>query len=637
MEPRYCYPFTAIVGQDELKLALLLNVIDARIGGVLILGHRGTGKSTAVRALAGLLPHLKRVKGCGYGCDPEQTGEWCESCAALARGRRRLPVERTRVPVVELPLGATEDRVCGSLDIERALREGARALQPGLLARAHRGFLYIDEVNLLPDHLVDLLLDAAASGRNVVERDGISLWHPARFVLIGSGNPEEGELRPQLTDRFGLQVRVGTLTALAERVEVVRRRERFERDPAGFCAAMEPEQVRLRRRIARAVRLLPEVAVGERLVERAAELCLKLGVDGHRGELALIRAARALAAFEGRRGAAEEDLRRVAGMCLRHRLRQDRHGEMDPGVRIERAVEQTLSGDAAAEAGERAVPPVAALLPQEVEETLDRAGAGSHRPGRGRGNSAAGSNGRYLRAGAKSGRVAVAATVRAAAPLQRLRRAPGGAVRIEPADLRYRETARPGGLLVIFVVDSSGSMALNRLGEAKGAIRLMLRQAYWRRDKVALICFHGSGAEILLGPSRSVERARAAADALPAGGGTPLAAGIRAAVELAERARKSEGRESLLVLLTDGCANVPLSKTNGRDGVWRELEAVCAAARERVASVLIDTRRPLLSGGEGERLARLLGGRHVSLPRPGAESVCAAAAESAEAARGRAG
>jgi magnesium chelatase subunit I len=344
----HIYPFTAIVGQEEMKLALVLSVIEPQIGGVLILGHRGTGKSTAVRALADLLPPIQRVRGCPFGCDPAEPGQWCEQCRKRANGSRRLPVESGPVRVVELPLGATEDRVCGTLDLERALRAGRKAFEPGLLARAHRGFLYIDEVNLLEDHLVDLLLDVAASGRNVVEREGVSVTHPARFVLVGSGNPEEGDLRPQLLDRFGLHARTETILDVASRVEILRRREEFERNPDGFARAMEAQQECLRRRLSRARELLPRVRVDRELLLGAAELCLKLRADGHRGELTLIRAARALAAFEGREQVTAEDVGRLAVMALRHRLRSEASGGVDPAVRIERAV-SSIFGERAPE------------------------------------------------------------------------------------------------------------------------------------------------------------------------------------------------------------------------------------------------------------------------------------------------
>ena len=341
--PPAVYPFTAIVGQEEMKLSLILNLIENHIGGVLIMGHRGTGKSTAVRALADLLPPVSKAKDCLYGCDPDNLAELCSDCLARANGRGRLPAERGPVPVVELPLGATEDRVCGTLDIERALAEGVKAFEPGLLAKANRGFLYIDEVNLLEDHLVDLLLDVAASGRNIVEREGIGISHPARFVLVGSGNPEEGELRPQLLDRFGLHARIVTITDVDERVEIVRRREQFERDPTAFRNAMEPEQARLRRRIARARRIIVDTAIDESLLRRIAELCLRLNVDGHRGELTIMRAARALAAFEGRTEVLTADIRRVAPMSLRHRLRKDALGEVDSGARIQQALDKVMT------------------------------------------------------------------------------------------------------------------------------------------------------------------------------------------------------------------------------------------------------------------------------------------------------
>jgi len=339
---RAVYPFTAIVGQREMKLALILSAIDPNIGGVIIMGHRGTGKSTAVRALADLLPQIKKVKGCVYGCDPYRPNELCKDCADRLSTDRGLPTVRGAVPVVDLPLGATEDRVCGTLDIERALVEGVKAFEPGLLARANRGFLYIDEVNLLDDHLVDVLLDAAASGRNVVEREGISVTHPARFVLIGSGNPEEGELRPQLLDRFGLYTQITTITDLQERVEIVERRERFDDAPLAFRAANANEQGKLRRRITRAKKLLARVEIDRELLMLIAQLCVSLKVDGHRGELTIARAARALAAFEGRASANAYDVESVAVMSLRHRLRRDALETVDSGLRIEQVLSQLI-------------------------------------------------------------------------------------------------------------------------------------------------------------------------------------------------------------------------------------------------------------------------------------------------------
>jgi magnesium chelatase subunit I len=330
------YPFSAIVGQDELKLALCLVAVDPGIGGVLIFGDRGTGKSTAVRALAALLPKMRAVEGCPYSCDPDADLAACPHCGP----RKGVPVKARQVPVpvVDMPLGATEDRVVGALDIEKALALGEKAFEPGLLARANRGFLYIDEVNLLEDHLVDLLIDVAASGENVVEREGLSVRHPARFSLVGSGNPEEGELRPQLLDRFGLSLEVRTPGDVATRVEVVRRRSAFEADRAAFVEKWKPAEAKLRARILAARKRLPEVSAGDAALGRAAELCMKLGTDGLRGEIVLMRSAAALAAFDGDGAVGDAHLRRLAAPALRHRLRRNPLDDTGSTVRVERAV-----------------------------------------------------------------------------------------------------------------------------------------------------------------------------------------------------------------------------------------------------------------------------------------------------------
>ena len=330
------FPFSAIVGQDEMKLAILIAAIDPRIGGVLVFGDRGTGKSTAVRALAALLPPMQAVVGCRYRCDPALP-VGCEECEAR-KARGVLKSHRVPVPVVDLPLGATEDRVVGALDLERALAQGIKAFEPGLLARANRGFLYIDEVNLLEDHLVDLLIDVAASGENVVEREGLSVRHPARFVLVGSGNPEEGELRPQLLDRFGLSVEVRTPQDLPSRVQVVKRRDAFERDGSAFIAAWAKEEARVRKQIVAGRARINEVTVPDAALERAAQLCMALGTDGLRGELTLIRAARALAALQGDAAVSDAHLKRVAPPALRHRLRRNPLDDAGSSVRVDRAV-----------------------------------------------------------------------------------------------------------------------------------------------------------------------------------------------------------------------------------------------------------------------------------------------------------
>jgi magnesium chelatase subunit I len=343
----HAFPFSAIVGQDEMKLAILVAAVDPAVGGVLIFGDRGTGKSTAVRALAALLPRMKAVVGCRYACDPVRP--FCsktEPCAGRAGGKS-APVG---VAVVDLPLGATEDRVVGARDIERALTEGTKHFEPGLLARANRGFLYIDEVNLLEDHLVDLLIDVAASGENVVEREGLSVRHPARFVLVGSGNPEEGELRPQLLDRFGLAVDVRTPQDLPTRIEVIKRRDAFERDPEAFAARWKKDEDATRRRVVRARERLAKVSLGDAALVRIASLCTALGTDGLRGELTLMRAARAFAALQGDAAVSDAHVHAIARPALRHRLRRDPLDDTDAGVRVERVLAEAFGAPQAAAA-----------------------------------------------------------------------------------------------------------------------------------------------------------------------------------------------------------------------------------------------------------------------------------------------
>ncbi|NNU79337.1 magnesium chelatase ATPase subunit I [Halovulum dunhuangense] len=332
------FPFSAIVGQDEMKQALTLTAIDPSIGGVLVFGDRGTGKSTAVRSLAALLPPIEAVAGCPYNCAFAAPDPACPHCGA----HPKKTAQTRPAPVVDLPLGATEDRVVGALDLERALTRGEKAFEPGLLARAHRGYLYIDEVNLLEDHLVDLLLDVAASGENVVEREGLSLRHPAKFVIVGSGNPEEGELRPQLLDRFGLSVEVASPRDIRERVEVIRRRDAYERDPAPFLKKWRTADTRHRKKIMAARERLGAVAVSDAILEKTAELCIALGADGLRGELTLMRAARALAAFDGADAVTGAHLRSVAPSALRHRLRRDPLDEAGSTTRVQRIIDEVL-------------------------------------------------------------------------------------------------------------------------------------------------------------------------------------------------------------------------------------------------------------------------------------------------------
>ncbi len=332
------FPFSAIVGQEDMKLSLQMAAIDASIGGVLVLGDRGTGKTTAMRALAALLPPITVVEGCRFACNPNLPGSLCEECQARAAQGPLIPVSRG-TPVVDLPLGASEDRVVGALDLEKALTAGIKEFEPGLLAAANRGFLYIDEVNLLEDHLVDLLLDVAVSGVNVVERDGLSIRHAARFLLVGSGNPEEGELRPQLLDRFGLSVEVSTPQDIDQRMKIVRLRDEFEQDKDAFVAKFQSHDLKVSKQINDAKACLKDVEVPDQALRTISELCVALGTDGLRGELTLLRSCRAFAALTGDLQVNTSHIHRVAAMSLRHRLRRDPLDDSGSTVRVERAIE----------------------------------------------------------------------------------------------------------------------------------------------------------------------------------------------------------------------------------------------------------------------------------------------------------
>lgn len=339
---RVVFPFTAIVGQEEMKLALLLNVIDPKVGGVMIMGDRGTGKSTTIRALADLLPEIEVVAGDPFNSDPSDPDLMSDEVRQQVEEQIPLPIIKKKVLMVDLPLGATEDRVCGTIDIEKALSEGVKAFEPGLLAKANRGILYVDEVNLLDDHLVDVLLDSAASGWNTVEREGISIRHPARFVLVGSGNPEEGELRPQLLDRFGMHAEIHTVKEPALRVQIVEQRAEFDQDPQIFVEKYQQSTEALQEQLLSAQKLLPQVTIDYDSRVKISEVCSELDVDGLRGDIVTNRAARALAAFEGRHEVTVDDIRRVITLCLRHRLRKDPLESIDSGYKVQKALSRVF-------------------------------------------------------------------------------------------------------------------------------------------------------------------------------------------------------------------------------------------------------------------------------------------------------
>ncbi len=628
------YPFAAIVGQEQLKLALILNAISPAIGGVLIRGEKGTAKSTAARGLAALLPPIRVVEGCPFHCDPDAPWPECPHCSS----QETLRAVEAPVPFVDLPLGATEDRVLGTLDFERALREGRRAFEPGLLAAAHRGILYIDEVNLLADHLVDVLLDAAAMGVNTVQREGIAFTHPARFILIGTMNPEEGELRPQLLDRFGLMVDVVGPNDPAERAEVVRRRIAFEEDPEGFARAWAEEQAALRQRIVAARQRLPQVTLDEAMLSLITHLCSRFQVDGMRADIVMYKTARAIAAWEGRTKVTVDDVQQAATLVLPHRRR--RQPFEDPGLdpnQLADAIEEwqqehepgpdeALPSESpendAGEPHEAPRPPNAdgpeqtfrPTSPQPVRPWHVRPADQRPRATRGRRNpTPTRGRGHYTRAvpDERPTDVAIDATLRAAAQRGALS---DGRVTVTKADLHRKERVGRVGTLILFVVDASGSMAARQRMEAvKGATLSLLLDAYRQRDRVGIIAFRGPRAQVLLPPTNSVDVAERHLRTLPTGGRTPLAHALVLAREVLHRARRSDpDLLSLLVLLTDGRANVPLPDTDG-DPWEQALEAARAVAADGFPALVLDTEAGYVRLGRAKTLAEALQATHMSL------------------------
>ncbi|WIX82951.1 putative cobaltochelatase [Amycolatopsis carbonis] len=646
------YPFTAVVGMPDLRLALILSSISPAVGGVLVRGEKGTAKSTMVRALAGLLPQLDVVDGCRFSCDPAASDPVCPDGPHPADA----PAHRRPARLVELPVGAAEDRVVGSLNLEKALSEGVTDYQPGLLAAANRGLLYVDEVNLLHDHLVDTLLDAAAMGRATVEREGVSVSHAARFVLIGTMNPEEGELRPQLLDRFGLTVEVASSREPEQRVEVVRRRLAYEADPDGFASAYAAEDSALAADIEAAQRLLPAVKLPDDALRQIAEVCASFEVDGMRADIVTARTAVAHAAWAGRNEVTTEDVRVAARLALPHRRRRNPFDA--PGI-SEEQLEQALQdaqppedpgpgpeddgpgsgGQPPAAEGEQ--PPGDQPAPQQQPQPGDGTGSGPQNTvgsgetfrarvfrvkgtgegERGRRSRAITDTGRTIGVqppSVRDGRPHLVATMRAAAPHQRSRGRRGPGLLVRTQDLRFALREGREGNLVLFCVDASGSMgARTRMREVKTAVLSLLQDAYQRRDKVGLVTFRGDAAELALPPTISVEAAAARLEGLPTGGRTPLAEGLlEAARVLSVEAIRDPRRRPLLVLVTDGRA------TSGADAVARSQAA--AGLLAGVTTIVMDCESGRMRLGLAAELAGHLGAEHVPLAEVAAETLAAA-------------
>jgi magnesium chelatase subunit D len=675
------YPFSAIVGQEALKRALLLNAVRPDVGGVLIRGERGTAKSTAARALAALLPAARALAGCRFGCDPDAPeSARCDECRARAEAGEVLAVTSRPTPFIDLPVGATEDRVVGTLDIQRILATGERHFEPGLLASANRGVLYVDEVNLLDDHVVDALLDAAAMGRNFVEREGVSFSHPARFLLIGTMNPEEGDLRPQLTDRFGLSVEVRAMPALSQRVEILRRRMAYDEDPEAFAEAWAASEAGLRAEIEAARLLLPEVQIRDRDLMVTAEIVATAGVDGHRAELAILKAAQANAALEGRLRLTLEDLGLAARLALPHRMRRglfegesadlggidavlERHrddeDEGEPGEAQGSApgpgpeggdgrpkeggspASGQGQGDATASGEPGGLPragqsspdagggdrPVASNEPFEIrplDASLDRmARRASGRRSLSRSETR---RGRYVRAepaGERPDDIAFDATLRAAA-IRQAPLTPGTALAIAGEDLQRKVRMRKTGNLILFLVDASWSMATaERLQAAKGAVMSLLVDAYQRRDRVALAVFRRRGTQVVLPFTASVSMAQRRLREVAVGGKTPLSHALYTADTLFARELARDATAlPMLVLLTDGAGNISMT---GRPPA-EEARRLAGRLRGRgVRSLVIDlySQRGMAPHSPAADLARWLDGELCPLASLQADQVLA--------------
>ncbi len=654
---RIILPFTAIVGQEKMKKALLLNAVNPRIGGVLIRGEKGTAKSTAVRALAEILPEIEVVKGCPFQCNPRDPREMCEDCAG--KHAQGVPFEAVtrRVRVIDLPIGVTEDRLVGTIDIERAIREGKKAIEPGILAAVNRGILYIDEVNLLDDHIADVLLDSAALGINVVEREGISFSHPARFILVGTMNPEEGEIRPQLLDRFGLQVSVEAIDDPELRMAVVRNAEAFENDPAGTVREFREAQDALRGMISRAQQILPSVTIGEDVLRTLVEACIELGVRTHRAEIAVARAARTIAALDGRTNVSFADIREAMEYAIPHRMRRKPFDEprLDPD-RLNEAMKNAKEKRRREAGGEK--------QPEHREERREE--SASHHPGHGdqerlppqkehsgqgtapekvfgigdpidtRGIALArerdrekrkrlngrrietyssGKNGAAISSRMPEGSrdLAFDATIRAAAPHQKSRAHGDLAIAIRGEDIRERVRVGKVSASCVFLVDASGSMgAERRMESAKGAVLSLLLDSYQHRDRIGMVAFRKDSAELVLPLSHSVDLAKKRLSDLPTGGKTPLPAGIWKAIEVLDREKEKNGSAvPVLVLISDGRANV----SSGGDTRAEVLHAAAALRARGIHTVVIDTEETRQSFfrmrlGYCREIAETAGGRY---------------------------
>jgi magnesium chelatase subunit D len=616
------YPFSAIVGQEKLKKALLLCAINPGIGGLLIQGDKGTAKSTAARALAEVVPPITKAADCQFNCAEEQPLDICLSCKDNERTMLQV-----QVPFINLPIGATEERVIGSIDLEGILAEKKKKFQPGLLAAVHQGILYIDEVNLLPDHLVDVLLDVATMGENIIEREGLSLSHPSRFTLIGTMNPEEGQLRPQFLDRFGLMVTVEAPNEVSERTEVVRRRIAFENSPASFSQQWERSQVNLQQRLLKAKELLPEVQLQDELLTLISELTTESGVRSLRADIVMYKTAITLAALDQRTEVTAADIREAAELALGHRSRRKAaqspantpksSPDQSPADKTSPAPEQRAADSSEPTDLKNHTSPTTSHNEGEADEQVfNAAGAMILPPIQGLNSRSEEAGKRTVAPDTKRGAyirplplqngsgIALDATV-----VQALQRDPEK-LDITMADLQQKQRKGKVSNLILFVVDASGSMAASKRMEAvKGTVMQLLTDAYQKRDTVGVIAFRGISAQVLLEPTQSIDLAEEAMRSLPTGGRTPLPHALQTAMKVAEQFSKNY--YPLLIILTDGKANVAL---DGEGDPWMQtLDLAGRLKNNQVQSVIINTESNFINLNKAEELAETLGAQYISV------------------------
>jgi len=680
------YPFTAIVGQERMKRSLILNAVDPRIGGVLIRGERGTGKSTAARAMAALLPEIEVFLDSPFNDDPNSPDTWSDWVKEQKAAGKELHVGKRQIRFVDLPVSATEDRVVGTLDIERAIQEGVRHFEPGVLASANRGLLYIDEVNLLDDHVVDLLLDSAAMGVNIVEREGISFSHPARFILVGTMNPEEGDLRPQLLDRFALSVEIRGIRDARDRVLIMQRNLSFEEDPESFLNEWLPREKDLSHRIERARSLLGRVTYTSRDLLSIAALTSSLNVDGHRADLVILKTARSHAAFEGRTNITDRDIALAAELALPHRIKrgpfyqeeitmedlQERIENLQGGTATsdeteptdaeqsdsdkKKAEREAVSTEVTVDDSERAPTQPArqnvfdtlhtnwweggdkvkigpSFKPRKIDNPLDKV---SRRTGGRRSKTHTDrKRGRYIQARPAMGKtydLAFDATLRAAAPFQKRRaeQRKKVAFAVHSSDFQRKVRVKKASNLILFVVDASWSMAVaERMSATKGAILSLLTDAYQRRDRVGMVVFQKDRSTLILPPTNSVQLAKRALSDIPVGGKTPLSAGLFMAHEVIKRERiLHPDTNPLIIMLTDGAGNVSMGTLPPQEEAYRIAGKIAA---DNIRSVVINMEHAAFDQGLADTLAKHLDAPCYTLRELKAETLYQAVREEIEA------